>query len=294
MAYFKEFPKLLYSTSLGIKNFKTITNIFANVRFIKEVLLNSDIYYFYDVKDGERPEDIASKLYKDPEKHWIVLLANGVIDPQYDWVMGQQQFDEYIKKKYSSVNLQLANTDLYVSNYILGETVYQGDSLDDASLTAQVAAFNSATKVLQIKFPSQTIANGESITGVNSSESHEILSMTMNDDGYHWAVNTTSHYTVTETRYNSFDKVKNTIHYNVSTLDFNNQNNTVAGRPLGVTNTATPLVDGTTLYIDTFIGPKSYYDFEVEANEAKRKIKLPKPEFTQVIENQFKRLMRNI
>jgi len=294
MPYFKEFPKLVYSTSLGIKNFKTVTNIFSNVRFIRDVLLNSDIYYTYDVKDGERPEDIASKLYKDSEKHWIVLLANGIVDPQYDWVMGQQQFNEYIVKKYSSVNLQLANTDLYVSDYILNETVYQGDSLSDASMTAQVAAFNSATKMLQVKFPSQTIANSESITGVTSNESHDIISMTMNDDGYNWAINTTSYYTVTETRYNSFDKTKNTIHYNVSTLDFNHQNNTVGGRPLGASNTSTPLVDGTTLYIDTFVGPKSYYDFEVEANEARRKIKLPKPEYVQTIEQQFKRLMRNV
>ena len=294
MAYFKEFPKLFYSTSLGIKNFKTVTNIFANVRFLREVLLNADLYYTYDVKDGERPEDIASKLYKDVEKHWIILLANGVVDPQYDWVMGQQQFNDYINKKYSSSTLQLANTDLYVSNYILDEVVYQGDTLSDSSMSARVASFNSGTKQLQIKLADQIVANGEPITGVSSNETHNILSVTVNDDGYNWAVNTTSHYTVTETRWNSFDKIKNTVHYNVSTLDFNHTNNTVAGRPLGVSNTSTLLVDGTTLYVDSFVGPKSYYDFEVEANETKRKIKLPKPEYVSTIEQQFKRLMRNI
>lgn len=292
MSYFREFPKLFYSNSMGVKNFKTVTNIFANVKFIKDVLLNNDIYYPYNVKDGERPEDIANKLYRDPTKHWIILLANNIVDPQYDWVMSQNAFEDYINKKYSSVNVQLPTTDLYASNYIVGEVVYQGDSLADSSCQGQVASFNSATKVLQIKFPSQSVANATNITGVTSGQSHNIQTVTVNNDGYHWAINTTSHLQVTETRYNSYDKVKNTTTYSVSTYDYNFSNDTVVGRPVGQSNTSNLLEDGTTLTVETFIGPKSFYDYEVERNEAKRLIKLPKPEFINVIEQQFKRLMK--
>ena len=294
MAYFKEFPKLLYSTSLGIQNFKTVTNIFSNVKFIKDVLLNADIYYPYDVKDQERPEDIAHKMYKDSSKHWIILLANNIVDPQYDWVMGQQQFEDYIKKKYSSVTLQLPTTDPYPSNYILNEVVYQGDSLSDASMSAQVASFNSGTKALQIKFPTETIANAQTIVGVTSSESHKVLSSTINDDGYEWASNTTAHYAVTETKYNDYDKTKTITKYNVSVYDFNFSTDSVITRTLGTTNTTKTLEDGTILYIETVIAQKSYYDLELEQNEAKRSIKIPRPEFATAIEQQFKQLMRSV
>jgi hypothetical protein len=292
MAYFKEFPKLIYSTSLGIKNFKTVTNIFANIRFIKEILSNSDLYYTYDVKDGEKPEDIAAKMYNDVEKHWIILLANGVVDPQYDWVMGQNAFENYINKKYSSLNLNLPTTDIYRSNYVNNEVVYQGDSVSDANCKAQVANFNSVTKLLQVKFPNQTIANGEAIIGNTSNENHKIMGVTVNNDGYNWAVNTASHYQVTETRYNSFDKVKNTITYSVSALDYNYATDSVVSMPLGYSNTSSLLSDGTTLYIEKFIGQKNFYDVEVDKNEAKRKIKLPKPQYVLTIEQQFNRLMR--
>jgi hypothetical protein len=294
MAYFKEFPKLVYSTSLGIKNFKTVTNIFANIRFIKEALSNADLYYSYDVKDGEKAEDIAAKLYNDVEKHWIILLANGVVDPQYDWVMGQNEFKNYINKKYTSVSLKLPTTDIYTSNYINNEVVYQGDSVSDANCTAQVANFNSTTKVLQVKFPSQTIANGEPIIGNTSGQKHNIIGVTVNNDGYNWAMNTASHYEVTETRYNSFDKVKNTITYSVSALDYNYVNDSIVSVPLGYSNTSTVLSDGTTLYIEKFVGQKNFYQAEVDKNEAKRKIKLPKPQYVLTIEQQFNRLMRKV
>ena len=292
MSYFKEFPKLVYSTSLGIKNFKTVTNIFANVGFIKEVLANSDLYYEYSVKDNERPEDIAAKIYKDVDKHWIILLANGIVDPQYDWVMGQNTFENYLKKKYTSYNLQLPTNDLYASNYIPGEIVYQGTSISDANCTATVAGFNSTTKNLHIKLASQTLANSETIVGNSSRENHQILSLTSNDDGFLWALNTSSHYEVTETRYNSFDRIKNTFSYTVTTLDYNFANDTVVPLTLGYSNTATKLTDGTTLYIERFVGPKSIYDLEVDKNESKRKIKIPKPQYVLAIDEQFNRLMR--
>lgn len=294
MAYFKEFPKLFYSTSLGLKNFKSVTNIFANVKFLREILLNTDTYYNYDVKDGERPEDIAHKLYKDSDKHWIILLANNIVDPQYDWVMGQQQFDSYINKKYSSVTVQLPTTDGYASNYIVNEVVYQGDTLSDADMTAQVASFNGGTKAMQIKFPSQTVANAQAIIGVNSLENHKVLSVTVNNDGYNWASNTTAHYTVTETKYNSYDKTQTKTTYNVSNYDYLFSTDTIVTRTLGTTTSTTTLEDGTNLVVETVVAQKSYYDLEVEKNEAKRKIKLPKPEYITIIDQQFKRLMRNI
>ena len=58
----------------------------------------------YDVKEGERPEDIAFKYFGDPELHWIILMTNDVTDRYYQWPMSQPQFDEFLTDKYGAGN----------------------------------------------------------------------------------------------------------------------------------------------------------------------------------------------
>ena len=43
---------------------------------------------------GDTPEIIASKYYGDPEKHWIVLLANDIINPFFDFPLNYQEFEK--------------------------------------------------------------------------------------------------------------------------------------------------------------------------------------------------------
>jgi hypothetical protein len=43
--------------------------------------------------------------------HWIILYANNIIDPQYDWPLGYRDFNNYISNKYRTA----AATDLSIS-----------------------------------------------------------------------------------------------------------------------------------------------------------------------------------
>ncbi len=61
------------------------------------------VFYTYQVKDGETPEVIASKLYGDSSLHWIVLLSNDVVDAQYlDWPLSYDDLNKTIQKKYGT------------------------------------------------------------------------------------------------------------------------------------------------------------------------------------------------
>lgn len=292
MAYFKYFPKLFYSISPNFENLKVVPNIFAKVKYVKDVFNNTNVYYTYDVKDGERPEDIAFKLYNNPQKHWIILLANDIIDPQYDWVLSRTQFEQYINKKYSSYNVTLEPTETYPTDYTVGEVVYQGETLDSSSASGNVVSYDSVNKVLQINFINQTIANGVSISGAASAQTHNIIGITCNNDGYNWASNTTAHYTITESRHNSYDRTTTTDKYQVSAKDYLFSTDTVFDRNTNNTYSSSYLMsDSTTLTINTTVAPTSYYDYEVELNEAKRSIKIPKVEYINIIEQQFKKLM---
>lgn len=291
MAYFKHLPKLLYSSSNGGVNHKLVSNVLAKTKFINDVLDNSSLYYTYDVQEGERPEDVAYRFYKDQSKHWIILMCNNIIDPQYDWVIETRLFDKYINSKYSSITLGLNPSESYPANYTVGETVYQGSTFDVSSATGSVAAYDSVNRLLQVKFPDEIFANNANISGVTSAQTHSIISITSNDDGLQWASNTTYHYVMTETKYNSYDQTKSVEKYKISANDFNHITNTVSIRDLSPISQNYDLEDGTTLTITKQVSEVNYYDYEWELNEKRRHIRVIKPEFVHLVENEFINLM---
>lgn len=183
-------------------------------------------------------------------------------------------------------------TETYPSNYTVGEIVYQGDSLEDSSSSATVVAYDSTNKILQIKFANEVFANSVNVSGVTSAQTHNIVGITYNNDGYEWSSNTTRHYAVTETKYNNYDQITTKNTYEVSAKDFNQTSHAVFDRnTLTTTEDSYELSDGTTLIVKKEIGPVTYYDHENDLNEAKRQIKIPRTEFAGTIEQQFKQLM---
>jgi len=292
MSYFSKFPKILYSTSLGVANPKAVTNIIAKVNFLSETVNNTSIFYEYFVKDGERPEDIANKMYKDPTKHWIILLSNNINDPQYDWVLSMRAFEDYVSKKYSSITFALNPTETFNTSYTVGETVYQGSTLDKSSCIGTVVSSNNTAKTLTIKFADQIFANNANVTGASSNVTHKVVGITYNNDGYNWASNTTNYFQVTELSYNSYDAKKTTTKYQVSANNYNWTNNTIEVRNTNISySNSYSLVDGTTLTVETTISPVTYYDHELNLNESKRQIIIIKPSFVSSIENELRKLM---
>ena len=102
--FFDKFPKLKYDINRsGYSNFETVTNIFFRVGIIKKVLSNATSYYKYEVKDDDTPEILAEQVYGDAGAYWIILYANDIVDPQFDWPLNHTQFHKYIKGKYGSI-----------------------------------------------------------------------------------------------------------------------------------------------------------------------------------------------
>ena len=104
MSYFDQFPALLYTfddPSLG--NFEQVVNLFVRVKMLDAVLNNLSVFYTYPVKDGDTPEIIAAKYYNDPTRHWIVLFANQIIDPYFNWPLNQANFEQNLVDNFGSV-----------------------------------------------------------------------------------------------------------------------------------------------------------------------------------------------
>ena len=100
--YFNYFPKTFYTSNNDVNGVEAITNIIARFAFDSQLKENSSAFYPYQVQDSDTPEIIADKYYGNVEYHWVVLLFNNIIDPQFDWPLKNDTLIDYIDKKYTA------------------------------------------------------------------------------------------------------------------------------------------------------------------------------------------------
>lgn len=106
--YFNFFPVTPYLKSNDSTDLDVLTNITARFGFEQSFKENASTFYVYELRDGDTPEIIASKIYGDSEKHWIILSFNDIIDPNYDLPLEQRTLVRFIDSKYTA-NADTAN-----------------------------------------------------------------------------------------------------------------------------------------------------------------------------------------
>lgn len=103
-SYLDSFPKVDYSISEDGNITESVTNIFKRYAILRNILSNAGSYVLYEVEDNETPEALAEKVYNDAGAGWIILYANQIIDPQFDWPLSDVSFKKYIIEKYGSIS----------------------------------------------------------------------------------------------------------------------------------------------------------------------------------------------
>ena len=103
MSYFSKFPSLAYDIK-GDNVRKLLTDILRRVKLRSTVKSGGMVFEKYDVKEGEKPEDVAFKWFGDAQLHWVILMTNNITDRYYQWPLTQPQFQEYLKDKYGAGN----------------------------------------------------------------------------------------------------------------------------------------------------------------------------------------------
>jgi len=100
-SYLDQFPLVRYDIDRNqLTENKLVTNIFFRMDIIASILDNIAAYELYFVKDGEKPEHLAERYYGTPEAHWLILYANKITDPQYEWPRSGSAMASYLFKKY--------------------------------------------------------------------------------------------------------------------------------------------------------------------------------------------------
>lgn len=98
--YFSKFPQTFYSLD-DRSTVQIVTNIFLRVVLSEEIKNNFSVYDLYDIQDGDTPENLAYQIYGDTNLHWLILHANEIIDPRFDWVLDVNNLSAYVAGKYS-------------------------------------------------------------------------------------------------------------------------------------------------------------------------------------------------
>jgi len=143
MAYFGNFPLIDYKFSLTDKQGKLCTNLMASSRILDIIPERSNkLYIDYIIKDGEKPEHIAHRVYGQSDLHWLVLLSNGVMSPYFSWPFSQSELEDQITETYPGAAIffncvpgtfkfditdSTSQLSLIESQFIVGNTITQGD-----------------------------------------------------------------------------------------------------------------------------------------------------------------------
>jgi len=101
---FDKFPDIDYDIE-GDGNHITVKNILRHFKFRPELVNNTSVFTKWTIRDEDNPWVIADKLYNDSLHFWIVLLANDLMNPYFDWPMNEKQLKNFITQKYGENNI---------------------------------------------------------------------------------------------------------------------------------------------------------------------------------------------
>ncbi len=95
-------PNVFYNmgSSSSDPKFLLAKNIWQRAEVLQDKKSNLTIFDEYVVKNGERPEDIATSIYDNPFYNWTILVINDIVDFYDQWPRSTKQLQEYVEQKY--------------------------------------------------------------------------------------------------------------------------------------------------------------------------------------------------
>ena len=256
--FFGKFPTMEYDINNISTYFtgphETVTDIFFRFGILRSIVNNTSSYYVYDILDSDTPELLAERVYNDRGAGWIILYANQIFDPQFDWPMNYDSFQEYIIGKYGSI--EFAQTNIHHSemtitrtNQFTGTVTTTNFQVDSTRLTDQIPsvpyAYYTPWTVTTFRTADSIYYTADDVNATGTLEEPPIRSDLTYDD---------SNANLTITRIGSIPTITDYQDYTFP--------------------------DGTVVSVGTSGQSITYYDYELKLNDDKRLIKIIKQDLT--------------
>jgi len=160
MAYFRELPNLEYPSPFSVRNYideyTTAKNFFRRAKLRSDVAEFSTAFTYYQIQDNERPEQIAQKLYNDPQLDWILLLTNNIKNVNNEWPLDNDSLYKYMLQKYGSdeelKKIHHYETVEYKDEY--GRIIIEGGLRIDPAKSEVIQTNETSNEYLLNSFPS--------------------------------------------------------------------------------------------------------------------------------------------
>ena len=105
--YFSYFPSVEHDLKQDGSSI-TVTNILKRFKIHDDARDQTEVFYPYQLQDGDRPDVVAEKYYGNANYAWLVLFSNNIVDPVIEWPLYGTDFRNYLVTKYGSI--ESANT----------------------------------------------------------------------------------------------------------------------------------------------------------------------------------------
>jgi hypothetical protein len=106
MSYFKELPNLEYVNrfpNAGSNSEITIAkNLFKRPKIREDLSSVITAFEYYTIVDGERPDQIAERIYGSSDYDWVILITNNIINYYNEWPLSSAELNGYLLEKYGN------------------------------------------------------------------------------------------------------------------------------------------------------------------------------------------------
>lgn len=95
--YFEALPPVQY-------NNKQLRNLLFRPQIVQnKIKLNPQSFYPYVVSDDMSIDLVSFYYYGSVEYTWLIMLANEIVDPYFQWPLTSRELEKYIISKYGSL-----------------------------------------------------------------------------------------------------------------------------------------------------------------------------------------------
>jgi hypothetical protein len=107
--FFSKFDTISYDN-------KDIRDLSQAIIIRPEIKENKDLFFYYELEEGERPETVAFDFYGSSHYNYVFLLMNDIVDPFFDWPLERNELIALCEERYGApgiVNGQYDQTGYY-------------------------------------------------------------------------------------------------------------------------------------------------------------------------------------
>lgn len=175
MAYFRKFPKTLYSFGDGTKAMAQNLTVYAEV--VDDIKNNGAFYSKYHIITGERPDQVAFKLYKDANLYWTLFLLNDELREK-GWPLDQTEllqkakhdFPDYVIHTHDDISnkFKIGETVMCNRSGLRGEVVYRNLKHGDITITNLTKL--QGGEYVPVTFSPDDIRDGDMVTSIDTNE----------------------------------------------------------------------------------------------------------------------------